>query len=155
MKQCVKCEKQTNSCVSSDIGWLCYQCFDKYKPAAGPKRNVSHEEDDIQAEFFRLVPLFFPTLPEKLLFAVPNGGKRDKLEAVRLKRQGVKSGISDTILLVPKQGFASLCMEFKTSSGDQSTEQKEFQRQAVMANNKYVIVRSAMQAIEEMKEYLK
>lgn len=155
MKKCVKCDKQTNSCVASDIGWLCYQCFDKHKPASGPKRNNSHEEDDIQAEFFRTVPLFLPNIPEKLLFAVPNGGRRDKLEAVRLKRQGVKRGVADVILQIPKNGYGCLCMEFKTDSGDQSEEQKEFQKQAESVGNKYVVVRSAMQAIDVMKEYLK
>lgn len=168
MKECVNCGKQTNSCVASDCGWLCYQCFDKHKPAAGPKRNNRHEEDDIQAEFFRLVPLFFPDLPDKLLFAVPNGGKREQKtvqtksgsktfspEAVRLKRQGVKRGVADVMLQIPKNGYGSLCMEFKTDSGDQSPEQKVFQKQAESVGNKYVIVRSAMQAIEELKEYLK
>lgn len=155
MKECVKCGKQTNSCVSSDMGWLCYQCFDKHKPAAGPKRNISHEEDDIQAEFFRLVPVFFSTLPEKLLFAVPNGGKRNKLEAVRLKRQGVKRGVTDVILQIPRNGYGCLDMEFKTDDGYQSADQKEFQKQTESVGNKYVIVRSAMQAIKEMKEYLK
>lgn len=155
MKECTKCGKQTNSCLASDIGWLCYQCFDKHKPAAGPKKRNAHEEDDIQAEFFRIAPLFVPNVPEKLLYAVPNGGRRDKLEAVRLKRQGVKRGVADVILQVPRNGYGCLCMEFKTGSGDQSAEQKEFQKQAESVGNKYVIVRSAMQAIEVIKEYLK
>lgn len=168
MKECVKCGKQTNSCLSSEIGWLCYQCFDKHKPAVGTKRKNGHEEDDIQAEFFRLVPLFFPDLPDKLLFAVPNGGKREQKtvqtksgsktfspEAVRLKRQGVKRGVADVILQIPRNGFGCLDMEFKTDSGGQSPEQKDFQSQTESVGNKYVIVRSAMQAIEEMKEYLK
>jgi hypothetical protein len=119
------------------------------------KRVVSHEEADIQAEFFRNVKLFFPTLPDRLLFAIPNGGSRNILEAKNLKRQGVKAGIADVILLIPRKGFASLCIEFKTATGKQSDEQKEFQRQAEACGSKYVIVRSVGAAIETVKEYLK
>lgn len=50
--------------------------------------------------------------------------------------------------------FASLCIEFKTRVGKQSEEQKEFQKQAESCRNKYVVVRSASQAIEELRKYL-
>lgn len=153
MKECVKCGKQTNSCLPSDSGWLCYQCYDKHRPATPDKRTNLHEEDDIQEEFFKQASLFFPELG-KLLFAVPNGGKRNKLEAVRLKRQGVRSGVADVILLIPKGGFSSLCIEFKTQIGKQSDEQKLFQQQASEVGNKYIVCRSASQAIEELKLYL-
>ena len=64
-----------------------------------------------------------------------------------MKRQGVKRGVADVILQIPKKGYASLCLEFKTSTGKQSAEQKEYQRQVEMAGSKYVIVRSVEQAI--------
>lgn len=32
-------------------------------------------------------------------FAVPNGGSRNKLEAINLKREGVKAGVSDLIII--------------------------------------------------------
>lgn len=98
--------------------------------------------------------LYFPNIPDKLIFAVPNGGSRHIREAANLKRQGVKSGVSDVIVLIPKKGFASLCIEFKTRVGKQSEEQKEFQKQAESCRNKYVVVRSASQAIEELRKYL-
>lgn len=125
------------------------------KNGAKKKRKINSEEADIQSDFFKQVKLFFPQIPDKLLFAVPNGGSRNKLEAINLKRQGVKPGVSDVILLIPKGGFASLCMEFKTKSGKQSKEQKEFQKQAEMCGSRYVIVRSVKEAIEKVREYLK
>lgn len=103
---------------------------------------------------FKLIPLYFPNIPDKLIFAVPNGGSRHVREAANLKRQGVKPGVSDVIVLIPKKGFASLCIEFKTRVGKQSEEQKEFQKQAESCRNKYVVVRSASQAIEELQKYL-
>lgn len=171
-EKCICCGKETMSVLETGTGFMCYLCYTNKKDASEPtksKRKIGHEEDDIQAEFFRVVPTFFPTLPEKLLFAVPNGGKRDQVtqtnkkgvtstwspEAARMKRQGVKRGVSDVICLIPKKGFASLCLEFKTTSGTQSDEQKKFQEQAEACGSKYVVVRSVGQAIDEMKKYLK
>lgn len=118
------------------------------------KRVYDNEEARIQTEFFRQVPFFFPRLPDKLLFAVPNGGSRHKIEAANMKRQGVKAGVVDVILQIPKKGFASLCLEFKTKTGRQSKEQREYQRQVEMAGSKYVVVRSVEEAIGEMRMYL-
>ena len=118
------------------------------------KQHHDNEEARIQSEFFRLVPLFFPKLPDRLLFAVPNGGSRHKIEAANMKKQGVKRGVADVILQIPKKGFASLCLEFKTSKGRQSKEQEEYQRQVEMAGSKYVVVRSVEQGINELKKYL-
>ena len=108
----------------------------------------------MQIEFFNQVPIFFPKLPNKLLLAVPNGGSRNIIEAKNLKAQGVKSGVSDVLLLIPKKGFSCLCMEFKTAVGKQSDEQIEFQKQAEKAGNKYVVVRSVKEAIDTLKWYL-
>jgi hypothetical protein len=152
---CIKCHKPTKSVLDTPAGPVCFTCYSDSKDPLKAKRVLSHEEDDIQADFFEKVKIFFPTIPEKLLFAVPNGGNRDKREAARLKRQGVKRGVADVILLIPKKGFASLCIEFKTEKGKQSDEQKEFQRQAKMCGSKYVIARSVGSAIETVKEYLK
>ncbi len=155
---CICCNKPSVSVIPTTSGLVCYLCYMNKKDAAEPaksKRKISHEEADIQSEFFKIFPTFFPNVPDKLVFAVPNGGSRNKLEAINLKRQGLKPGISDVICLIPKKGFASLLMEFKTSTGDQSDEQKEFQRQAESCGSKYVIVRSVGRAIDVLKEYLK
>lgn len=153
---CTSCKKETPSVIKVDTEYMCYQCYMEKKDA-GEKKKRKHnsEEADIQSEFFNQVKLFFPHIPDKLLFAVPNGGSRNKIEAANLKRQGVKSGVADAILLIPKKGFASLCIEFKTKTGRQSDEQKEFQMQAEKCGSKYVIVRSVKEAIEKVREYLK
>lgn len=158
VETCNACKKQTVSVIKVDDGFLCYGCYmDKKDAASGEKkkRKINHEEADIQSEFFAKCKLIFPLIPDKLLFAVPNGGSRNKLEAINLKRQGLKRGVADTILLIPRGGYASLCMEFKTEDGSQSDDQKEFERQATENGSKYVIVRSVNEAIIEVKNYLK
>nr|WP_287611977.1 VRR-NUC domain-containing protein [Dysgonomonas sp.] len=105
----------------------------------------------MQIEFFNQVPIFFPKLPNKLLLAVPNGGSRNIIEAKNLKAQGIKSGVSDVLLLISKKGFSCLCLEF---NGKQSDEQIEFEKQAEKVGNKYVVVRSVKEAIDTLKWYL-
>lgn len=153
-EKCISCDRETVSVIKTDIGYVCYNCYAEERNPSKKKRVVKHEEADIQTEFFDKVFKVFPTLPRKLLFAIPNGGSRNKVEAANMKKQGVTPGVADVILLIPKKGYASLCLEFKTASGRQSDEQKEFQKQAEMCRSKYVIVRSAMEAIETVKKYL-
>lgn len=57
----------------------------------------------MQIKFFNQVPIFFLKLPNKLLLAVPNGGSRNIIEAKNLKPQGVKTGVSDVLLLIAKK----------------------------------------------------
>ena len=153
-EKCIQCGKETVSVIKTDAGTFCYNCYMSRKQESKGKRVYDNEEARMQIEFFRQVPLFFPRLPDKLLFAVPNGGSRHKIEAANMKRQGVKAGVADVILQIPKKGFASLCLEFKTKTGRQSKEQREYQSQVEMAGSKYVVVRSVEEAIFVMKKYL-
>ena len=154
-EKCISCGRETVSVIKTDTGYVCYNCYAEKCNQSKKKRTIKHEEADIQTEFFDKVFKAFPTLPRKLVFAVPNGGSRNKIEAANMKKQGVTSGVADVILLIPKNGYASLCLEFKTTTGRQSEEQKEFQQQAELCRSKYVIVRSAMKAIKVIREYLK
>lgn len=62
----------------------------------------------------------------KWLFSVPNGGSRNVVEAVNLKRQGVRKGISDMMLPLPKGKYHGLFIELKVGKNKPSAEQKEF-----------------------------
>lgn len=63
-------------------------------------------------------------------FAVPNGGKRDAKTGARMKYEGAVRGVADLILLIPKKGWASLCIEMKTPKGTQSEHQRTWQTEA-------------------------
>ncbi|MGL5958284.1 MAG: VRR-NUC domain-containing protein, partial [Phocaeicola sp.] len=109
-EKCSICGRETISVIQKEGEWFCYNCYaDKKAPPNKPKRKQGNEEARMQSEFFKQVPMLFPNLPDKLLFAVPNGGSRNKIEAANLKRQGATAGVSDVICLIPKKGFASLC----------------------------------------------
>ena len=53
----------------------------------------------------------------KLLHHIPNGGKRDSIEAKHLKIQGVKSGVPDLCLPVARKNYHALYIELKTETG--------------------------------------
>ena len=48
-----------------------------------------------------------------LLFAVPNGGQRSPRTAARLKAEGVRAGVPDVCLPVPRGGMHGLFIELK------------------------------------------
>lgn len=66
-------------------------------------------------------------IPElKYMFAIPNGGSRNKIEAVNLKRQGVKKGVSDLFLPLSRGKYHGLFIEMKVGRNKPSVEQKDF-----------------------------
>ena len=59
-----------------------------------------------------------------LLHHIPNGGTRDPIEAKHLKQQGVKSGVPDLFLPVPRGKYHGLYIEMKTEHGHTSDSQE-------------------------------
>jgi hypothetical protein len=88
------------------------------------------------------------------LFSVPNGGWRNTREAGAMKAEGVTAGVADLILLTPRGGYGALCVEMKAINGRQSPAQKEWQKQAENAGNKYVLCRSVDEFIKTITDYL-
>lgn len=74
----------------------------------------SGNEDGEQSALFCYAAIEKRTEPLwALLFAIPNGGKRDKITASNLKREGVKAGIPDVMLPVARAGWHGLFIELK------------------------------------------
>ena len=59
-----------------------------------------------------------------LLYHIPNGGRRDSVEARHLKEQGVKPGVPDLCLPVPRGAYHGAYLEMKTEKGRISEAQK-------------------------------
>lgn len=153
--KCPRCGKENAAIPVSYT--VCLQCILAEKDQKEGTKTIrynQHLEDDIQEAFFSAARVAFPKLG-KLLFAVPNGGKRDKKEAIRLQRQGVVPGVSDILCLIPNEKYSYLCLETKTSTNNQSDHQTSFEIQSVMAGGLYKVFRSAAEGIEILKEYLK
>ena len=59
-------------------------------------------------------------------FAVPNGGLCDKGTAVKMKAEGVRPGVLDTLCLLPRQGFHGLAIELKWHGNTLTDEQEQW-----------------------------
>jgi hypothetical protein len=73
------------------------------------------------------------------LFHIPNGGARDRITAGRLKAEGVKSGVWDLFLPVPRGQYAGLWIEMKAGTNTLSPTQKRF-RAFVETNHYHCVV---------------
>ena len=62
----------------------------------------------------------------KMLYAVPNGGRRDSIEAAHLKQQGVKAGVPDICLAVPRGKYHGLYIEMKVDKNKPTEKQNEW-----------------------------
>jgi hypothetical protein len=91
---------------------------------------------------------------EPLFFAVGNGGARNAWTAKIMKDEGVRAGVADLILLIPRHGFACLCIEMKTPDGKQSDSQKVFEKMCKQYRNKYVVCHSLPEFQKVVMEYL-
>lgn len=87
----------------------------------------SKDEEILQTACITWFDYQYPHL-SKLLFAVPNGGSRHKIEAKNLKKQGVRAGVSDLIFLYPGRVYPFICIECKIPTGTQQKEQKQFEK---------------------------
>lgn len=65
-------------------------------------------------------------VPECCLFAVGNGGHRSPITGAIMKREGVRRGTSDLILMVKRGQYGALAIEMKAANGVCSLEQRQF-----------------------------
>ncbi len=97
--------------------------------------------------------LVYPEL--ELLYAIPNGGKRDKKVAARMKAEGVNPGVPDMCLPVARGGYHSLWIELKTERGRLTAEQKWWLGILEAHGNKALMCRGAAATIKAIEEYLR
>lgn len=94
----------------------------------------------------------FPEL--KLLFHVPNGGKRNAAEAARFKAMGVKAGVPDLCLPVPMNGYAGLYIEMKYGKNKPTDTQEMWIGALRQQGYKVVVCYGGMEATKELETYL-
>ena len=90
----------------------------------------------------------------KNMFAIPNGGKRSKSEAARLKASGVKAGVPDIFLAVARNGYHGLFIEMKVGMNKPTENQVEMMEELTAQGYLCRVCWSGDDAIDAIKEYL-
>ncbi|MDE6941399.1 MAG: VRR-NUC domain-containing protein [Lachnospiraceae bacterium] len=88
------------------------------------------------------------------LHHIPNGGARRGSEAGRLKRMGVKRGISDIHLPYPHGRYHALYVEMKYGRNVTTQEQREFLCDMMDADNFVAVCHDAQSAIDLIERYV-
>ncbi len=102
------------------------------------KYPITQNEATEQTILMKWAKLNSNRYPElDLLFHIPNGGSRNKLEAKHLKEQGVKSGVPDLCLPVPRGLYHGLYIELKAHKNQPSDAQRWWI--AVLKNQGYYV----------------
>lgn len=90
-------------------------------------------EDALQRAVVELLS-YYENQGRLRFFAIPNGGKRPKVEAAIMKGLGVKAGIHDICILVPRrvsrEGLndfpRTIFLELKSAKGELTKEQSDY-----------------------------
>ena len=116
------------------------------------RRDPEHQEAVALMRWVELAKAAHPELA--LLYAIPNGGKRSKITAARLKAEGVRAGVPDYCLPVARGGYHALYVELKTLTGRPSREQIDYIRQLEGAGNMCCVAKGWDQAQRCIVDYL-
>ena len=147
-----------------DCRHVCLFCeyYDMCKQETGSRKEVKENEHEICNEDTEQINVVswanwnmnrYPEL--KWLHHVPNGGSRNKQEAVKLKQMGVKAGVSDLCLPYPKGLYCGLYIEMKFGDNRQQETQKEFLADMAAAGHFVATCYSAEEAVKVIEEYCK
>lgn len=95
---------------------LAPRCTHKKSNTAGTG-SESQEQQALFAWWAMAGPKLCPDRPAPVMYAIPNGGRRDAITGARLKAEGVLAGVPDIFLAVPAHGYAGLYIELKRRNG--------------------------------------
>lgn len=118
--------------------------------------NLRAGEDTEQMGVIEWANVSIRRYPElEMLYHVPNGGKRDAREAARFKAMGVKPGVPDLCLPVPRGGYCGLYIEMKYGKNKPTDNQIAWMKRLMAQGHKVEICYSGIEATRVIEEYLK
>ena len=108
-----------------------------------------YRESDIQRAIIKYARLY--KLP---LISIPNGANVNSKNRLRLYLEGMSAGFPDLFLYVPRGTYHGLAIEVKTPKGVVRPEQRGWIELLEKQGYKCIIVRSAIDGVEAIKDYL-
>jgi hypothetical protein len=88
------------------------------------------------------------------VFAVPNGGARHPAVAGRLKAEGVKRGVPDICIPIPRKGFHGLFIEMKVGKNTITPDQKAYRDFLIRQGYDHAVCYGQEEALTRMGTYL-
>lgn len=116
------------------------------------KKQTEHQEQAALMQVARLHEKKWPELA--LLHAIPNGGQRHVAVAAKLKAEGVKAGIPDLFLPVPRGNAHGLYIELKAKGGNVSDSQRKMLAALAAQGYACLVCYGWEPAWEEIQKYL-
>ena len=111
------------------------------------------EHQEQTALFSAIRQLNIPDL--EWLFAIPNGGLRNVKVAAKLKREGVKAGVWDLLLPIPKGKYHGLFIEMKYGKNKLTDNQQCFGQFVKEQGYQAKVAYDWEQAFEVIREYMR
>lgn len=120
------------------------------------KRNKSPLERDEQEVLFDWADYAVCTHPElALMYHIPNEGRRSRHAGYKMQLQGMRKGVPDICLPVPKGGYGALYIELKRKKGSKTSEEQRAWIDALnRAGNRAVVCKGFEEARDTIIEYL-
>lgn len=118
----------------------------------GFKKKLKRGESKLQIECVKWFRYQYPNL---ILFHIPNGGRRDEITAQIMKAEGVLPGVSDLLLMEPRNNFIGMFIEMKFDKNGLTEEQIKFFLAAEKRKYKCVVCKTVGEFMNEVNNYLK
>ena len=120
---------------------------------ASPPIPSEHQE---QVTLFEWAAWMGTQLPElKKMHAIPNGGKRDIRTAAMLKAEGVKPGVPDIFLPVPRGRWHGMYIELKRRKGGTVSKEQQAWINALKEDYWCAVCHGWEAARDEIMRYLR
>lgn len=112
---------------------------------------MSNQESRLQQACIKWVRYQYPDL---IIYAVPNGGKRNAVTGAILKAEGVLAGVADLFVAKATPHHHGLYIEMKTAKGRQADSQRAFEQAVTREGYRYELCRSFEQFVTIIRTYL-
>lgn len=117
------------------------------------RHQEEHEEQRMLMQWWALYSKS-KGLSECLLFAIPNGGFRHISVAMKLKQEGVRAGVPDLFLALPRGNYHGLFIEMKKAKGGRvSDSQNAVMTSLVRQGYACAVCRGWMAAKKRIESY--
>lgn len=138
-------------------GWIKPEDMPVPRAKGGQRRKKGEIEGEEQACVVERFRYEYPDVGG-LLIHIPNGGSRkNEFEGWRLKRQGVRAGVSDLFLPVARGGYFGLWVEYKAEPPNDAkvTDSQQEWIDLMLAQGYMASVQKGIEAaVDDLRRYM-